>query len=279
MKVQAFITSGILEKYVLNMTTEQEVQEVLDMASQHLEIKEELAAIRNSLQGYILAHQVQPPAKLKEKSLSVFKNKGGVESRSEPVRPSRSYHSSVEKKPASSSGFNIVGVAAALLALALLAASFTAYSFYSDVEKAKDETLNANGEIERLQKKLASEENLSKDLQSKLNFYEDRNNQIIVLNGSRRTPSARANVYWNAATKSASIDLVEVPVVPPNRVAVLWATTGRQVQKIGVLKSNNPGERTPLTYVESPDLLYVTEETTTEVERPNRSRILMTSSL
>ncbi|MEO1258796.1 MAG: anti-sigma factor [Bacteroidota bacterium] len=279
MKVQAFITSGILEKYVLNMTTEQEVQEVLDMASQHLEIKEELAAIRQSLQGYILAHQVMPPANLKENSLSVTKSKRTNDIRSEPARPNRSYRKSAEKKPSSPSGTNYMGIASALLALALIAASFSAYSFYKDVERAGEEVEAAKAETASVEKQLASEEQRVKDLNTQLSFYHDRNNQLMTLAGSRRAPGARATVYWNKETTSAVIDVVKMPDLVSGRVAVIWVNTGRQTQKIGVLKPNNPGETTPLTFVANPDLFYVTEEISSDVERPNRSRILMTGSL
>ena len=100
MRVQAFITSGILEKYVLGMVTEEEKQEVLGRASQHIEVKEELTAIRKTLQGYILSHEVRPPEGLKNKVLSLPKRKTVTTSRSEPASRTSSYSftSKSEKK-------------------------------------------------------------------------------------------------------------------------------------------------------------------------------------
>ena len=277
MRVQAFITSGVLEKYVLGMATEEEVEDVLEMASQHIEIKEELAAIRKTMRGYILSHKVAPPADLLRKVMTIGNKPVPSSSRSDSSSRSISPSFTAPKREKSESGgIKLLPIATALLTIALLAACFTAYSFFMDVEKSQSETAAALEESDKLKQQIAEEQKNTAEVQTKLDFYHNRDNRIVVLKGTNRSPNTFATIYWNNKDKSASLDLANLPNLTTGSVAVLWSNTGRTAQKIGVLAANPPGQRSTLTYVENSQLFYVTEERSPNVERPNRSRILMT---
>ncbi len=275
MRVQAFITSGILEKHVLGMTSDEETQEVLELASQHLEIKEELAAIRKTMKSYILSHQVAPPPNLKEKAVAIGNRQTASKPKTPTFAPKNTPSYSSAKKSKESSGPNLLGIASALLGLALIGACFTAYTFFQDAEKSHKETAVALEEIEEVKKQLDSEQKRVLDLQNQLGFYHDRDNDVLVLKGTIRSPESKAIIYWNANSKTASIDLPKLPNMRVGSVAVLWVNADRRAHKIGVLSPNAPEERSTLTFIENPDLFYVTEEISADVERPNRSRILM----
>jgi anti-sigma-K factor RskA len=67
MNVKEYISSGVLESYVLGLTNEQEVVEVEEMLAKYPEVKDELEAIEKSLEGYAFAHSKNPPIELKDK--------------------------------------------------------------------------------------------------------------------------------------------------------------------------------------------------------------------
>lgn len=277
MRVPAFITSGVLEKYVLGMATEEEVEDVLEMASQHLEIKEELAAIRKTMKGYILSHKVAPPPDLINKVMAVGVKQSAPAAKNEPATRSISPSFAAPKREKAESDSNkLMGVAAAVLSVALIAACFTAYTFFKDVEGAKKETAEALEQVNEVKKQLATSQRNTMETQAKLDFFLDRENQLAVLKGTNRAPNAKAVIYWNAVSKSASLDVYKLPPLASGSVAVLWANSGRSVQKLGILAANDPGDRTSVSYIDGSESFFVTEENSPTVDRPNRSRVLMT---
>lgn len=278
MRVQAFIASGILEKYALGMTSEDENRDILEMASQHMEVKEELRVIRKTLKQYILSHQVMPPPTLKEQ---VLNNNNSV-SVAAPIRngqPSRVKNAS-SKRPSNTkrkkgTGLNISSLIAGLLAFALLAACYVAYSFYQVAKNAEAAIATAQVETEKVQKELDAQREVTANTEAKLGFYTDPNNELIMMKGSRRAPGSKATIYWNDANKAGFIDIVNLPIVKEGRVPILWNSGTVRSVKLGVLKANQTGELTPIDYMEDATMFYVTEEENAEVERPNRSRVLM----
>ncbi|HEV7232227.1 MAG TPA: hypothetical protein VGO45_12900, partial [Bacteroidia bacterium] len=67
MDVQAYISSGVIERYALGLSTADESSELESLALLHPEIHKEVDEIRRSLESYALAHAKQPPAALKER--------------------------------------------------------------------------------------------------------------------------------------------------------------------------------------------------------------------
>jgi len=276
MKVSAFITSGILEKYVLGMVSEEEVIEVLDMASQHIEIKEEIAAIRKTVKGYILTHQIAVPGNIRAKVLA---DTSPQQKKTNKKAISKTNTNSIGRAAKSEPGnwvktFLVLGLV--ILGILCTTACYFAYEYMQQLESTKGKMVVTSQEVAEFKKKLASEQEYSKGLLAQLAFYRDRNNRIALLKGNRRALGANATIYWNAASKSAFIDVESLPVIVEDKSLVLWAVANGRSNKIGVLVNNPPGERSSLTYVENPKSFYVTEESNAEVTRSNRSRILMT---
>jgi mannose-6-phosphate isomerase-like protein (cupin superfamily) len=60
-----YIESGILELYVMDVTTPEETQEVEKLAAAHQEIRDEINHIRQTIETYALAHAVEPKSTVK----------------------------------------------------------------------------------------------------------------------------------------------------------------------------------------------------------------------
>ena len=69
MNIEEYISSGILECYVLNQLNRTETEKVEALAAQHPEIMNEIHAIEEGLENYASLHGIQPPAALKNKIL------------------------------------------------------------------------------------------------------------------------------------------------------------------------------------------------------------------
>ncbi|HFA51756.1 MAG TPA: anti-sigma factor [Bacteroidetes bacterium] len=278
MKSQAFITSGILEKYVLGMVTEEEAKEVQEMVSQHLEIKEELAAIRQTIRAYILNHQVAPEGGLKAKVMSVATVQTAPASRSANAPESTALPSYRAKKKKGESNLNLAGILAGLLGLALIVAGYMAFNNAEKAKTAAAKLAKSEEQVETLKQEKTAQEKTEQELRGNLGFYTDRNNKVLLLKGTNRAPGTTATIYWNDVEKKAFADATNLPSIAKDKVLVLWANVDRKAQKIGVLKNNAPGELSPLTYVQTSKLFFVTEEENPNVERPTRRRVLMTGA-
>ena len=68
--VKAYIETGILELYVLGDLSQDEKNQVEEMASKHPQIKAEIAEIEWSLEAYAAANAVEPPDELRSKVLN-----------------------------------------------------------------------------------------------------------------------------------------------------------------------------------------------------------------
>lgn len=64
-KVKAYIESGVLEMYILDMLTDAERQEVESMAAAYSEVALEIAELREAIETYGKSHAVKPPATVK----------------------------------------------------------------------------------------------------------------------------------------------------------------------------------------------------------------------
>ncbi|MCB0663564.1 MAG: hypothetical protein KDC24_12540, partial [Saprospiraceae bacterium] len=74
MDIQAYISSGILELYVLNQLEPEKVQEVEQNAAKYPAIKAKIDAIELALERYAMLHATTPPAGTLDNILKEVRN-------------------------------------------------------------------------------------------------------------------------------------------------------------------------------------------------------------
>lgn len=279
MSATAYISSGVLERHIMGLTTPEEIKELKEMTSQHPEIREEIKAIQKALLGYVLAHQVSPPEGLREKIMSDSKPQQAAESvSSRKTEPERKASTSRAEKSSGSNHF--AGIAAGILALALVGVAFTAWTFFNDAEKLKVEVAEARTEVEQLQTAAAEQKEIQIKLQEEVAFLRDHNLTPIRLQGTVQAPDANAVIFWDNAKKASYIDVRKLPDVPDNQALHLWVTANGQTEHLGVVKSNPATQWNDLKFIENPYIYFVTlENEGVTLERPTRYRIVMTGRL
>lgn len=70
--IQAYISSGVLEQYVMGELTAVEAEEVVRIAAIYPQVQAELDAIMQALEGYAMAHSKAPPEALKTQLLATI---------------------------------------------------------------------------------------------------------------------------------------------------------------------------------------------------------------
>jgi anti-sigma-K factor RskA len=229
MDSKEYIASGILELFVFGNLTEEENKEVLQMASQHQDIRDEIEAIEKAVIN--LSQSVAPhlSAKNYEKIRQQLLDK----------------HKVIDMKP-SSSRPSYLGWAASIVML------FGAAFMYFQMSSSKSVLENKNKELENSVTVLDAKK---KATESILNVLRDENNTVVALAGQAVSPTSFAKAYYNKITKEVYIDAAGLPEPPKGKVYQIWALKLQPTlipTSIGLLE-NFTAEETKVFKVENAD--------------------------
>ena len=251
---QDYIESGILELYALGELPAAEQAAVEAHAASHPEVRAELAQVQAALGFYAEAHALAPSAGMRERVL------GNVMARIAPpaARPSVSLRADVDAltpapvavaptvlrsdeaiirplasasvaTPASRSNW---AVAASVALLLSLGANLLLYSNWK----------NANARVVALQSEQARFATTSQVVDRKLGDLRQENQVLrddefraVALAGTKTAPSAKARVFFNAATHKVFVDVRSLPALPAGKQYQLWALDKGKPIDAGVL--------------------------------------------
>jgi anti-sigma-K factor RskA len=223
--IQDYISSGIIESYVLGLASPEDSAEFERMCATHSEIRDARNAFEIHLEASIQQQKIEPPRELKSRIFSRI----GMESDALMSKPPI-------KKPVlvPRIGFAKYVAAASLL---LLAGS-VALNFYLLSEYKK--SIARNNELIAAQTQVATANQV---LSTKLQTYEDAMSlmknplmAIIKMPGlpNSPAPSSMATVYWNTDTKDVYLLVNKLPVPVPEKQYQLWAIVDGKPVDAGV---------------------------------------------
>lgn len=94
MNIQAYIESGVLEQYCLNLLNADEEVEVLKNCALHPAIKQELAAIEHTIENIAAVQSIIPDERLKQKILNTLGFADAIDLNNLPVVDAYADHNS-----------------------------------------------------------------------------------------------------------------------------------------------------------------------------------------
>ena len=209
MTTKEYIESGILESYVLGITTAGESAEVERMASVHPEVEIELEAIRGTLENYALQYEKQPPAALKGKIMAaVFEEESLLKtSKSNLV----SLNTATPKK-------SIFSMAAswALLALSIGGNIW----FFNNWKNSEEKVLALES-----QNQIFAQENkaIKASYQEEVAILQNADIKVITLAGQPVSPNAKALIYFDKNKQEVYLSALDLPAAPKGKQYQLWA--------------------------------------------------------
>jgi anti-sigma-K factor RskA len=220
--VEEFISSGILESYILGNASPEEIRKVQEMEKLYPQVRQELDAIESSLMEHAESYgdlSSRPEKELKNKLFTTASN-GSAQARVVPI-----------SQPAASSSLKYA--VAACLALFVTSAVVN-YILYTKLDDAEKELAAMNNErsfladqMKAQQVKLASAD---KDLQMVMHPA----NKIISLKGSDLSPSSSAMIVWNKNDKAVFLHVSSLPEPPAGKQYQLWALVDGKPVDAGV---------------------------------------------
>ncbi|MDQ3392893.1 MAG: anti-sigma factor [Bacteroidota bacterium] len=241
MNLENYISSGILESYVLGELTPSQNKEVEVNAEKYPEIMEELRQLELVFHEIAQSNSKPPKPGTKESLLSKIdsiEKEGKTESKQQDTVGSKiiSMDSATKKIEKSSRG--LIYWAAASAALALIS-TILAITFYSRWQNSENSLATVIAENSRLAEEYNMvNQNLGK-AERDLAIINKSEFQRVELKGLEISPTSLARIYWNENSQEVYLNVAALPQPPADKQYQLWAIVNGQPVDAGVF---NPHE-------------------------------------
>lgn len=217
MKVQDYISSGIIEACALGIASERDMLELLEICERYPEVKQIFEGCQMSLENLTELYATEPPEFLKEKIHQTLMSDEftiAADENAEPKAINRDKH-----KP------NLIYLRYLLAAAVLILVCSIVFNFIF-----WNRTQTSENKIAQLEQKQESIVKRSENNEASLNHYEETlqlflNPSVayIPLSGVGSHSAYSAVALWNAKTKQVYLALQDLPNPPTGKQYQLWA--------------------------------------------------------
>jgi anti-sigma-K factor RskA len=215
--IQEYISSGIVESYVLGVADDSERKEFEQYCAQYPEVLAARKAFEETLEQHALSNAVQPPGHVKRRFLEAIDEISSI-NQTKVVTMENS-------TPVRKSGFLRFLAAASIILL--IAAAWLAYSLYSSNKDLK----NSN---ENLQATVNSKDSILNKIVEEQNTKKKSDITVVNMQGTKAAPHSSASVFWDTASASVYLVLKNMPKLPSEQQYQLWAIIGKTPKSLGV---------------------------------------------
>lgn len=213
MNTKEYISSGIIESYILGHASPEEAGILECVIKNNAEVKAAFEEAQKTLENLATAQAVTPPSDLKSKIWNKIQNEQVLEE--EKIVPSESAAITplevVETKRINN--WKTLGIAASVLFLASIAGNLFWISKQSEVQK----------EIAKVKTEKQSQDLAMQKLNQKVAMFSNPDLQMVMLKGVEKHQDAKAMVFWDKKTKEVYLNGENLPKAPTGMQYQLWA--------------------------------------------------------
>jgi len=269
MNTKEYIASGIIENYVLGVTTVGESTEVEQLALEYPEIQTEIELVSNTIENFALQFEKEPPVFLKDKikdqlfsepiSADRFQSAvhggqptvaneqlAGDSNQSVNSRTADREQSSVNSNQIDENSREIVSLGGAsapqrsifrmAASWVLLALSIGGNIWFFTNWKNSEEKLVA---LETQNQALAQEgKALKASYQEEVSILQNPDFKVITLAGQPVFPTAKALIYFDKNKKEVYLSALKLPKAPTGKQYQLWAIVDGKPVDGGLIDEN-----------------------------------------
>lgn len=209
MNIEAYISSGKLEEYLLGLLSDGEAREVEQVVAAYPEIRKELNAMEDALTQYAIAKGIPMPAELPNRIIRRLETLD------------KELPSNTASPPTSSrSGSGPILPVLGFLLLASLAGVLYFWFQQDELQENLDQT---QAQLQELQINCDQVQDSLDQTALQLAILRSEGNQTYIMRGvPDLNPGAIANVYYNPQAQQAYLDIRELPPPPPGQQYQLW---------------------------------------------------------
>ncbi len=223
MDTKQYITSGILELYVLDRLEPAEMRAVEAMAAEHPEIKAELDQIELALESFVMSVAPEVNPDILRQAMEE------IRSTPEP-KPTGSRIPKAPPKKAPSG--MMTSVLPWLLALAGLLGLLY---FYNQSGQQGNELEALQARYDKLEKDCEENQHIIQSTQKLVNELTAPGTHNVILAGSVNTPNKSAIVFYNPTMHKTLFKATNLPPPPSGKQYQLWAIDADGPKDLGVL--------------------------------------------
>lgn len=235
MNINDYISSGILEQYVLGDTSPQEKQEVECMSHIYPEIQHELANVQLALEGLAMELAVEVPLDLKKNIFDAIEKEIAATSTPKSIATTAkviAFNKDVIEPILPVSSFNKKYLVAAVVSL--LMGSSAVYFILNNNFNTKETAFN--NKIETLSKEKITNEQIYKNQLASLSI---QNNKPFIIQGNAKALGKTLIVLWNSKTGNVYVNNNQLPPPTADKQYQLWALKDGKPIDLGVFNAND----------------------------------------
>jgi anti-sigma-K factor RskA len=228
---KTYIESGIIESYVLGLTSAEEAAEVETLCIQQEEIKIAVDEFSMMVEKAAFDNSVAPPALVKDKLNSALTNEFSDKEISEtPVIP---LHTSTGKRI---NEFKWLAAASVILLVASTILNFYLYNNYKASSSKYEALLTERNSLQANNDVFRTKLN---GLEESMRIMQNPDVKVITLNGTKGKENNLAAVYWDSKTKDVYFLPTRMEATPSDKQYQLWAIVNGKPVDAGIIGDCN----------------------------------------
>jgi anti-sigma-K factor RskA len=232
--IQEYISSGIVESYVLGLADEAERVQFEQMCTQHTEVRAARDAFELSLEQHTMAAAVAPPARVRDavlQKLAAVEPDANAGKMAAPVVQLRPV-----KRGAVPMAMRYVAAASIVMLLGSVGLNVYYFNKYQDFSKRYDQLIAQQTELaknnEALQTKLGNYESTVRALNSPYMAQIKMEGSTVPASPA---PDGKATILWDTRTKDVYLMVGNLPQPQAGMQYQLWAIVDNQPVDAGML--------------------------------------------
>jgi hypothetical protein len=222
MHIQRYISSGVIERYALELASKEEMTQLESLALEYAEIGLELNAVRSTLDAFAFKHAKTPAPYVKTKVFAAIRQ-GNNSRQDKDIHSSKVIELSGSSFKTTSSFAPFYKYVAAAVFFLLLGSAALNYLLYSKWTHKKNELAQTasdkQSQLVEVDLQKANFAKLSRDL----TILRNPAMVSIELMGQTASPDAKALVYCNTKTNEVFLDVKKLPLPPDSMQYQFWA--------------------------------------------------------
>lgn len=251
MDVKDFISSGIIESYLLGTATEQEVSMVNDMKEKYSDVLEEIIRVEEAMIAVAESGRPALNPKIKKNILGSLQSKEKLVSNSKPGAQLVSINDSKIRyyKYAIAASVSLFIISSVLNIL-----------FFARSAKMNSELAKLSKENIQLATEMKAQNISMKEMNDEFAMLMDPASNGVVMKGLDISPTASAKVFWNSNSSEVYLMISQLPPPPADKQYQLWAIVDGKPVDAGVFDVNVNSKLQKMKNISSPQAFAVTLE-------------------
>lgn len=261
MNIKEYISSGVIEAYVLGIATDDEVREIEQLKTQYPELLIAIQEQEALLGQYAQAHAIAPPPHLKQNIWKTIQEETesshSIGSGSIP-NITATPNISLSKGGSADSGWRQYAMAASV---ALLVASAAGNVWMmSENKKMESDMASMNNAMQELSAEAKAASSSAQKANDALAVLSLPNLKKINLAGVGTHTDHNAMLYWDVATGNVFLDLKSMPKAPEGKQYQLWAIVDGKPVDAGMYDANDDAMMEKMKTIPKAEMFAITIE-------------------